>query len=95
MATYSFLVLAKGGMDDAHVEENFGCVCNVVEILQCIVELIVVVPRQGGHPGLYFLAPMSGLRMLYANTVRHTCFNDMAQLLLVSGKIAGRSHAES
>lgn len=48
-------MLAEGGMDDAHVKQNLGGVCNDLKLLQCIIELVVVVPRQGGDPSLYFL----------------------------------------
>lgn len=59
MATYSFLVLAKCGMDDTHIEEDFRCIRNVLEVFQCIVEFVVVIPPQGGDPGFYFLAGVS------------------------------------
>lgn len=51
-------------MDDAHVEQDFGCVGNLLKLAQCLVELIVVVPRKGGDPGFYFL------QQLLANTVQ-------------------------
>jgi hypothetical protein len=42
-------------MYNAHVEQNLGRVCNILKLLQCVVKLVVVVPRQGGDPGLDFL----------------------------------------
>ena len=48
-------MLAESGMDDAHVEENLRRIGNLLELLQCLVELIIVVAPQGGDPGLYFL----------------------------------------
>lgn len=31
-STYSLFVLAEGGMDDAHVEEDLAGVCDAVEL---------------------------------------------------------------
>lgn len=53
--TYCFLVLAQGSVDDTHVEQNLGGVGNLLEVPQCLVEFIVVIPRKGGDPGFYFL----------------------------------------
>lgn len=53
--TYGLLVLAKGGMDHAHVEEDFGGVRDLVELAQGVLELVVVVAAQGRDPGFYFL----------------------------------------
>lgn len=53
--THGFLVLAKRGMDDAHVEQDLGGLGDPVKLLQCLVELVVVIPREGGDPGFYFL----------------------------------------
>ena len=52
-------MLAQRGVDDAHVEEDLGCVGDLLELLQRLVELIVVVAPQGGDPGFYFLWRMS------------------------------------
>lgn len=57
--THGLFVLSQGGVNHAHVEENLGCVGNWLEILQCLVELIVVVPREGGDPTFYFLYQLS------------------------------------
>lgn len=48
-------MLAKGGVDDAHVKQNLGGVGNLLEIAQCLIELIIVVPRERGNPCFYFL----------------------------------------
>jgi hypothetical protein len=53
--TYSFFMLTQCSMNHAHVEENLGCVGDVVKLLQSRVELIVVVVSQGSDPRLYFL----------------------------------------
>ena len=43
ICTYSLLVLAKGGVDHAHVEENLARVSNLGELVDGVFELIVVV----------------------------------------------------
>lgn len=48
-------MLSEGGVNHAHIEENLGCIGNWLEVLQCLVELVVVVPREGGDPTFYFL----------------------------------------
>ncbi len=48
-------MLAEGGVDDAHVEEDLGRVGDSVELQERLVELIVVVPAQGRYPRFYFL----------------------------------------
>lgn len=53
--TYSFLMFTEGGMDDPHVEEDLGGIGDLLKLAQCLVELIVVIPPQGGNPGFYFL----------------------------------------
>lgn len=53
--TYSLFMLTKGSVDHAHVEQNLGGVGNLLELAQCLVEFIVVVPREGGDPSFYFL----------------------------------------
>jgi hypothetical protein len=55
VTTYSFLVLAKGGMNNTHIKQDLGRVGNVFKVFQRLVELVVVVPRQGGDPCLYLL----------------------------------------
>ena len=52
---YSFLVLAEGSMNNAHVEEDLARVGNLVELGNSIVELIVIVARERGNPRLDFL----------------------------------------
>lgn len=56
-ATYRFLVFAERCVDDAHIEENFGGIGDLVELVQRGLELIVVILRKGSDPGLYFLFP--------------------------------------
>jgi hypothetical protein len=53
--TYSLLVFSQGCVDDAHVEQDLGCVANLVELPEGLVELIVVVAAQGRDPRLDFL----------------------------------------
>lgn len=53
--THGLFVLAKRGVDNAHVEQDLGGIGDLLEVLQCIVILIVVIPRECGDPGLYFL----------------------------------------
>jgi hypothetical protein len=53
--TYRLLMLAECRMDDTTVEENLGCVRNAIKHLQCLVELVAVVAREGCHPGFDFL----------------------------------------
>jgi hypothetical protein len=73
-------MLAQGGMYDTHIEQNLGGICNVLKLLQCIVELVVVVPRQGRDPSLYFLVKGSAQETHHSHSAhkKHTCFNDMA-----------------
>lgn len=75
--TYSFLVLTKGGMNDAHVEKDLARVGNLVEFGDGIVKLIVVVASERGNPRLDFLCCGECL-MLSACCCSRTCFNDMA-----------------
>lgn len=56
-------------MNNTHVEQNFRGVGDLFELLQCFVEFIVVVPREGGNPGFYFLWSMS-----VAGRVSKQCF---------------------
>jgi hypothetical protein len=42
-------------MDYTAVEEDLGSVGDLVEDLQCVVELVVVVAGEGCHPGFDFL----------------------------------------
>jgi hypothetical protein len=74
-------------MDDAHVEQDLGCIRNLVEPLERFVELIVVVVLEGLDPSLDFL--YDGLVckstvsltavgcFIYFLCCVHTCFNDM------------------
>lgn len=78
--THGLFVLSQCGVNHAHVEEDLGCVGNWLEILQCLVELIVVVPRKGGDPAFYFLnglsanAAISSLGQSVTNLFeRHDC----------------------
>lgn len=48
-------MFAKRRMDDTAVEQNLGCVGDLVKDLQCVVELVVVVASEGCHPGFDFL----------------------------------------
>jgi hypothetical protein len=56
---YRLLMLSECRMDDTAVEQNFGCVGDSVEDLQCLVELVVVVAGEGCHPGFDFLSHIS------------------------------------
>lgn len=60
--THSFLVLAEGSMDDTHIKEDLGGVGDLLELAQCLVELIIIVPPQGGNPRFYFLSRQSAPR---------------------------------
>jgi len=53
--TYSFLVLSKRGMYDSHVEQYLRGIGNLAELAKGLVELIVVVVVERGHPRLDFL----------------------------------------
>lgn len=53
--TYSFLMLAQCGVDNAHIKENLARIADFIEFAKSIVELIVVITSQGGYPGLDFL----------------------------------------
>lgn len=53
--TYRLLVLAECGMDYAAVEQNLGCVGDLLKDLESNVEFVVVVAGEGCHPGLDFL----------------------------------------
>lgn len=55
--THRLLMLTECGMNYAAVEQNLGCVGDLVKDLQCDVELVVVVAGEGCHPRLDFLAP--------------------------------------
>ena len=55
VVSYRLLVLAEGGVDDAHVEQDLGGVRDPVKGLQRLVELIVVVELEGLDPCLDFL----------------------------------------
>ena len=46
-------------MDHAHVEEDLGRVRDLLKLLQCGLELIVVVLLQGSHPRYDFLLTVS------------------------------------
>ena len=48
-------MLAEGCINDAHVEQDLGCVRNPVKGLEGVVELIVVVELEGLDPSLDFL----------------------------------------
>lgn len=83
-------------MDDTHVEQNLGRIGNLFKVSQRFVEFIVVVPREGGDPRLYFLQEMSIARLLEGyqelrsarisrpGTKGPTCFNDMAAQVRMS-----------
>ena len=55
--THRLLMLTECGMDYAAVEEDLGCIGDLVKDLQCDVELVVVVAGEGCHPRLDFLTP--------------------------------------
>lgn len=59
--TYSFLMLAQCGVDNAHVEENLARIADLVKFAKSIVELIVVITSQGGYPSLDFLCNETSL----------------------------------
>ena len=48
-------MLAQSSVDNTHVEEDLGGIGNALEFFQSLVELVVVIPRQGGDPCLDFL----------------------------------------
>lgn len=52
---YSFLMLAKRRVDDAHVEQNLARIGDLVEFAKRVVEFIVVVAAEGRDPRLDFL----------------------------------------
>jgi hypothetical protein len=79
-------MFAQGRMDDTAVEENLGSVGDLVKHLQCLIELIVVVAREGCHPGFDFLPRNQQLtRKVHSNRRRkvRTCFRDMTSDLHV------------
>ena len=68
-------------MNDAHVEEDFRGVGDGLELSQRLVELIVVVPPQGGYPGFYFLRDKPSQRRpricaTYTEQLRYTPEDD-------------------
>lgn len=82
-------MLAESGVDDAHVEQNLGRIGYCVELLQCLIELVIVVAPQGGDPGLYFLLKLSVGPAHHGSTreskcLVRTCFRDMAAELGVA-----------
>jgi hypothetical protein len=42
-------------MDHTAIEENLGGICDPIEFLQRLVELIIIVTSKGSDPGLDFL----------------------------------------
>ncbi len=59
-------MLSQRRMDDSTVEEDLGGVGNAIELLQCQIELVVIVVAQGGHPCLDFLeCALSGGRLVW------------------------------
>jgi hypothetical protein len=48
-------MLAQSRVDDATIKQYLGGIRDVLEDLQRLVEFIVVVMTDGGHPGLDFL----------------------------------------
>lgn len=78
---YRLLVLAEGGIDYTHVEQDLGRVRDLVEGLECLVEFIVVVVLEGLDPCFYFLVVVVSIvvgwiRKRY-NMGANTCFRDM------------------
>lgn len=48
-------MFSKCGMNNTAIEQNLGSIRNLVEDLQCLIELVIVVAGEGCHPGLNFL----------------------------------------
>ena len=48
-------MLAEGGMDDTHVEENLAGIAYLFEIGEGIIKLVIVVSCEGRNPCLDFL----------------------------------------
>lgn len=48
-------MFTKSGMDDTHVKEDLASVRDLVELADCIFELIVVITSKGCNPRLDFL----------------------------------------
>lgn len=48
-------MFTERGVNNTTVEQDLGCVGDLVENFQCLVELVVVVAGEGCHPGLDFL----------------------------------------
>ena len=69
--THSFVVLPQSSMYDSAVEQYFRGVRNDVKRLQRFFEFVIVIMRQGLHPGLDFLkcGRVSQYIRAYWNTV--------------------------
>lgn len=74
-------MLSKCGMNHTAVEQNLGCVGDLIEDFQCLVELVVVVAGEGCHPGLDFLTPLNQqLTQKQPGRKVRTCFRDMTKV---------------
>ena len=82
--SYCLLVLAEGGIDDAHVEQDLGGIRDVAERLERLVELIVVVELQGLDPCLDFL--------LRARVSQSLCLGCFARVSIEVESARGSSH---
>lgn len=76
-------MLAERGVDNTHVEENLARVSDLVELVDCLFELIVVITSEGRNPRLDFLckSQVSAGRFWQLLTILLlTCFKDMAAM---------------
>lgn len=53
--TYCFIVFSECCIDHAAVEENLGCIRNLIKVTQRLFKFLIVVGVQGLHPCFYLL----------------------------------------
>ena len=54
-AAYGFIMFAQCSVYDAAIEQDLGCVGDIIESFQGLFEFVVVVMPEGGNPSLNFL----------------------------------------
>lgn len=64
-------------MYDTTIEKDFRCIRDAVELFQCFIELIVVVPRECCYPSLDFLFSISTGHPKSCILAQRTCFRDI------------------
>lgn len=80
-------------MDYAAVEQNLGCVGDLLKDLESNVEFVVVVAGEGCHPGFDFLCAKSAIGgRAAADEGKRTCFRDMtSDVHLLPGSMVSSS----